>query len=242
MSFFKNLFSAATALVNKFPQYTEFLSSVEALRTAGALIIDSDMTAFSAEFQRFADSQSDEIKPTLTAIKTAGEGQARSMRHLWSDLSKLPADLDGLRVKNLEFQNRQKEVETAKELARTSRAAVAPAQVALDKAEVKGNQAEIRRLSDRLEQARKKADDDEAAAATAGEDWGEFQKRYPVEFTDLVASTLEPVVDAKLKELEELATAADSFLEAAGKFENYQDPSIARLTTRLEELNAVVIE
>jgi predicted RNase H-like nuclease (RuvC/YqgF family) len=239
MSFFRNLFSSVTT---KFPEYPEFVTSVDALRVSGASVIDSTMSAFSDDFSRFVASQPGSLKPGLETVKKAGDDQARSMRHLWNDLSKLSADLDCLRVKNLEFQAKQKEIEAVRERAKASVAAVPKAQEALDRAERRGNQAEIKRLADRLEQAKKTAEEDEAAAAAGEAAWEEFQKRYPPEFTDLVSATLEPAVDAKLKELDALGVAAESFLEAAEGFEDFDDPALEGLRKRLEELNSIVVE
>jgi hypothetical protein len=239
MSFFRNLFST---VVNKFPEYSDFLASVESLRASGATIIESDMNAFSPEFDRFAKSQPAEVQVHLASIKSAGDTQARAMRHFWGGTGKLPSDLDQLRLKNLNYQNKEREVQAARSLAQASRAAVPKAQEALDRAERKGNQAEVRRLVDRLEEAKAKADSDEAAAAAADESWADFQKRYPAEFSDLLGSILEPVVDAKLEELRELEGAADTFIEAAQHFEFFDDPSNARLRQRLEELNAIVVD
>jgi predicted nucleic acid-binding Zn-ribbon protein len=240
MAFFRTLFNAATP--NKFPEFTEFLNSVDNLRAVGSSIIEETMIAFSDPFLRFAASQSSEMRLTLESIKEAGDSQTHAMRHLWNELTKLPADLGSLRAKNLEFQTKQRELEAAKELAKASRAAVPKTQEALDRAERKGNQAEIHRLVERLEQAKQKANEDEAAAESSVAAFEEFQAKYPGEFTDLVSSMLGAVADTKIRELDALSSAADAFIEASGKFHESEDPAIERLQKRIEELDAALLE
>jgi hypothetical protein len=239
MSYLRKVFSS---VVGKFPEFNDFLSSVESLRTAATVVIESDMAGFGDEFEHFAKSQPPVIQAQLKAIKSSGDDQCRAMRHLWKECATLPSDLDSFRAKNAEFHAKKRELEAARELAQGSRTTAVKTQEALDRAERKGNQSDIKKLVDRLEQAKKKADDDEAAASAAEENWREFEQRYPGEFADLVSRTLEPVVDRKVVELKSLAGIADAVLEAAGKFEYFDDPSNEHLRQKIEELNAIVVE
>jgi hypothetical protein len=241
MAFLRKVFSSVVAKL-QFPEYNDLLASIQTLRAVASTVIESDMAGFGKEFECFANSQPPAIKAQLLAIKTAGDEQSEAMRVLWTECGSLPADLDCLRAKNQEFQARQRELEAARELAKASRSTAVKTQDALDRAERKGNQLEVKKLVDSLEQAKKKADDDEAAASAAEDRWKEYELAYPAQFADLVSATLAPVIDRKIHELQRLTALADDIVDAAGKFEYFDDPSNANFKARIQELEAFVIE
>jgi hypothetical protein len=239
MAFFRKLF---TTVLNRFPEFADFTAAIDAIQAAGVGIIENDMAAFGDEFKRFANSQFPDVKANLDVIRENGNRQTRAMRHLFLGTKALKEDLEPVRAKNQEFLNRQAELQRVRDVAKASRAAVAKADEGLQRAERKGNQVDIRQANLRVDQATQKADADEKAADDAQILFDAYKREYPLDFIDQFATLLEPAIDAKLEELGEVALAAQGIIEAAGKFTDYEDASIARMRKRLEELDAIVIE
>jgi hypothetical protein len=77
MAFFRKIF---TTVLNRFPEFTDFLAAIEAIQNSGLAIIENDMAAFGAEFKRFANSQFPEVKANLEVVYENGNRQARAMR------------------------------------------------------------------------------------------------------------------------------------------------------------------
>jgi hypothetical protein len=239
MAFFRKLF---TTVLNRFPEFTDFLDAIQAIQSSGLGIIENSMAAFGEEFKRFANSQFPDAKANLEMIQENGNRQARAMRHLFLGTKTLKDDLEPIRRKNQEFLGRQAELKSAKDLVKSSRAAVGKAEEGLQRAERKGNQVDVRQAKAKVEQAIQKAGADEKAAEEAQASFDVYKQEYPIDFVDQLAILLEPAIDAKLEELNEVALAAQGIIEAAGKFTDYEDASIGRMRKRLDELDAIVIE
>jgi hypothetical protein len=236
MSIFKNIIGS------KFKEYSDFVEAIERLRGHGLGIIDSDGKAFDDGFDRFCRSQASTVSPGVTAVARAGKAQTVAMQNLFTKTAGLEHDLSALKRLHENLGKHLSALHSAQELAKKSRSSADRAQEGLTRAEVKGIEAEVQRIRKHLTDAQAKAEDASRAANTCQLAYTQHAIDYKLDFADTFANLLIPVVDAKLEELNELATQAKEFIKATEQISDYEDSCIARLKQRLQELEYQVVE
>lgn len=234
-NFFKK--SSATLkniIKGKFPEYSDFESAFQTLQGEGLEIIDQDIKGFSEVFDRFANSQAQSVKEGVIQIGANGKRQTKSMRHLFTTIAALPSDMEALKNMQADMKAKLDNVHDLQDAAKKSRVAAQKADEALSKAREKGNPLEISKAERKADEAHTKSENDDQAANDAQAEFTAFQVGYKVDFVDKTAELLSSAVDAKLKELDELAIIAQQMIDAAALISDYEDGCIPRLRQKLE--------
>jgi hypothetical protein len=235
-SFFRKLFSA----ISPFPEYSDFIATLELLRGHGLEIIEGSTAAFAEPYDRYVKSQ--KSLQELAKIATQAHDQCHAMRHLFMAVASLTTDLDPLRQRNVEYQNRLTDLKTAKTTAAKSKAEADSTKAAYDKAKARGNTSDAAKCEQRADIASARSEQDKQSEVDAEASFAQFHSVYRVDWVDTFASTIDGVIAAKLEELKALEPVADAIIEISGEFKDFEDPSLKRLSDRLKELEAVVVE
>ena len=226
-----------------FKEYKDTCSVAEDMRAHILEMHDSDSKAFSPEFKKFIESQKPEIAKPLNLISDEGGKQLHAFRtsfNWWTDF--LGQDLVNLQNLHSDLIQQQNLLQAKQNEAHKADLAFTKNNENLDKARNKNNPKDIALYESQTPALQKQKDDSHKAADEQQEFYNKYSEEYKSKFLDSFATSLSNLVKGRQTVLAELMTVADNISEAIQTIEEPKDSSIPPLQTRLNDLEAVVIE
>ena len=226
-----------------FKEYKEVFSAAEDVRARVLEMHDADAKVYSPEFTKFIESQKPEISGALNLINNEGTNHLHAFRtsfNWWTDF--LGQYLPNLNSLHSELVQQQNLLQAKKDEARHAKEAVKKNNDNLERARNRNNPSDISKYECQVDILSKKEIESQKEAEEQQVLFDEYNAKYQNNFVDSFATNISQLITGRQTILAQLSNCADKISEAIQTLSEPEDSSVAHLKSRLEDLEAVVIE
>ena len=221
--------------VRQFPEYYDMCDTFDKVRGAELNMIDGYQKGFGQDFDVFFKKQPSDLHEPFEIIHKNGTAIAEQMKGDFMKKTEAQNQFPTLKARQEQLLTDFNKMVASEDEAKKARDVATKEEAKLAAAQSKGNKAEITKQESVSQAARTKADSLTERAETAHSEFDQKKEKHAVEFVTDWINTMSIVLDTEKQTANKLAEIGAAFLEAGGKFNGVNDPSIPKLKERLQQ-------
>ena len=221
--------------VRQFPEYHDMVDSFDKVRGAELNIIDGYQKGFGEDFDVFFKKQPSDLHEPFDIIHTNGLAMADQMKGDFMKKTEAQGKFPTLKAKQEQLLTEFNQMVAHEDEAKKARDAATKEEAKLAAVQSKGNQGEISKQEKISQAARTKADSLTERAEKTHADFDQKKEKHAAEFVTDWIDTMSIVLENEKNTATKLAEVGAAFLEAGGKFNGVNDPSLPKLQERLRQ-------
>lgn len=226
----------------EFKEFIKFVESLNTIKNAEVLMIDSLYRSYSSNLQNYASSEPEGISECLTAIYECGSQIRNIQKEAFESLSSLSNDVGELQRQEGEISKWRTVCKQAHDQSEKSFAAYKKAEENHKRAKISGKSTDINKTEATLAASKRKYDDDLSSEKDQKKSLEEKEKPYRGKFLESYVTPISAALALRAKEAEQISAASADVLAAVEKLHDVETTgSIEKLKEELEEFQKIEV-